>query len=265
MDGYTYSGVFVRAEHGTLLGHLDRATVHRLARSAGGRLGCSRWPRRPTGPVAGRDASLLTLARTLASDLSTIVIVARVERDRVLRLDGWDGTGDDGEEAPRELGGYLSDPTVDAEDDDVAFPEPEGAHHAEAYAHACERPEAAEALFEVLAEDDRPAERLRVRAPGHRAAAARPATLADLRAVPAQGRAGRTAAHGAGAAGRRPVRSQRAGDRCRHRGAAAPPPAAVGPAEGGRQDRTRSLIVSGSPRSAARVCPPRAAATSVIT
>lgn len=152
MDGYSYSGVFVRAEHGTLLGRLAE---QRFTGWLGPQEG--EWAlavaEEAAGPVAGSGRTLLTLARALARDLSTIVIVARVERDRVLRLDGWDGTGDDGDEAPRELGGYVSDPSVDAEDADAVFPEPDGAHHAEAYAQACEQPGAAEELFEVLAEE----------------------------------------------------------------------------------------------------------------
>lgn len=146
--GHSYSGLFVRADHEAVLARL---TEHRFTGWLGPQQGG--WvlavAEEPAGPVAGSGLSLLSLAATVAGDLLTITVAVRVEKDVVLRLDGWDGTGG----TPSELGSYVSDPSVDAPDDDEVFPEPDGAHHAETYARACGQPGAAEELYEVLAEE----------------------------------------------------------------------------------------------------------------
>lgn len=179
--GHSYSGLFVRADHDAVL---DRLTEHRFSGWLGPQEGS--WvlavAEKPGGPVAGSGLSLLSLAGTLAQELSTVTIAARVERDRMLRLDGFDGSTDreptvhrapqtmlddfgniievpgdepdeDGDgDAPSSLGSYVSDPTLDHPGDDEVFPEPSGAWHAERYARACGRDEVAEELQELLAE-----------------------------------------------------------------------------------------------------------------
>ena len=152
MVGLSYAGMFVRAGRDDVL---TRLAEQRFTGWLGPQEGD--WllvvPEAVDGPVAGSGRGLLQLALALARELSTVAVVARVDRDQVLRLDGWDGTGDDGSQPPRELGGYVSDPSIDAPDDDAVFAEPEGAHHAHAYAGACSRPEVGEELFELLAEE----------------------------------------------------------------------------------------------------------------
>jgi hypothetical protein len=179
--GYSYSGLFVRADHDAVL---DRLTEHRFTGWLGPQEGS--WvlavAEEAGGAVAAEGRTLVTLARDLAGQLATVLVVARVERDRMLRLDGFDGSADreptvhgapqtmlddfgniievpvdepdedDDGDGPSSLGSYVSDPTLDHPDDDAVFPEPSGAWHAERYAQACGRDEVAEELQELLAE-----------------------------------------------------------------------------------------------------------------
>jgi hypothetical protein len=149
--GCTYAGIFVCAEHAGVLGYLAE-------RRFSGWLGPqeSDWvlavPEEVVAAVAGDGTDLLALAVGLARRLGTVTVAARVERDRVLRLDAWDGTDDQDTQEPEHLGSYLSDPTVDAPDEEV-YPEPVGAHHAPRYAEACGHPEVSDELTELLAEE----------------------------------------------------------------------------------------------------------------
>ncbi|MFZ0160395.1 MAG: hypothetical protein WAL50_15320 [Kineosporiaceae bacterium] len=150
-SGCTYAGIFVCAERAGVLGYLAE-------RRFSGWLGpqeCD-WvlavPEEVVAAVAGDGTDLLALAVGLARRLGTVTVAARVERDRVLRLDAWDGTDDQDTQEPEHLGSYLSDPTVDAPDEEV-YPEPVGAHHAPRYAEACGHPEVSDELTELLAEE----------------------------------------------------------------------------------------------------------------
>ncbi len=150
--GLSYAGMFVRAGHDAVLAWLgDRRFTGWLGPQEGD------WvlvvAEQPDGPVAGEGRTLLGAAAEAARDLSTVALAVRVRRDVVLHLDGWDGTGDDGAEPPRELGGYVSDPSGNAENPDEVYPEPEGAHHAQAYAAACGQEQAGADLFDLLAEE----------------------------------------------------------------------------------------------------------------
>ncbi len=154
-QGLSYAGVFVNADRRLLL---DQLAQRRFSGWLGPQEGD--WvlavAEQATGAVAGGGTALTTLARDLAHALGAVVIVARVERDRVLRLDGWDGTDDDGHDEPEPLGSYLSDPSVDAtpdDEDDEVYPEPVGAEFAPSYARSCGVPEATGELTEVLEEE----------------------------------------------------------------------------------------------------------------
>jgi len=151
-QGHSYAGLFANADRDSVLqiladcrftgwlGPQEDAWVLAVAEQ-------------PQGAVAGGGTALTTLAVELARELDTVVLVARVERDRVLRLDGWNAMDDDDREEPEHLGSYVSDPTADAPDDDDSYPEPFGSWFAPAYAEACGVPQAADELTEVLAEE----------------------------------------------------------------------------------------------------------------
>jgi len=155
MVGLSYAGLFVLGERGSVF---DLLTERRFS----GWLGPQEdaWilivPESGGGAVAGDGTTLTALAADLARELGTVTVAARVEFDRVLRLNGWDGTDDHRREDPEDLGAYVSDPSADAEDDEETYPEPDGAHHAPAYVRAC-RPaagdEVAEELEKILAEE----------------------------------------------------------------------------------------------------------------
>lgn len=151
-DGHSYAGLFVNGERDALLGLLTQ-------RRFSGWVGPQEddWvlvvAEQATGVVAGGGTALTTLGVEVAQALGTVVIAARVDRDRVLRLDGWDARDDDGHDDPEPLGSYLSDPTVQAPDDEDLWPEPVGAEFAPRYAEACGVPDAADEVTEVLAEE----------------------------------------------------------------------------------------------------------------
>jgi hypothetical protein len=73
------------------------------------------------------------------------VVVARVRLDRQLVLAAFRG--------PDELGRYSSDPSREPGADDEVLAEPFGVEHAEAFAEAVGRADAAEELAEVLGEE----------------------------------------------------------------------------------------------------------------
>lgn len=152
VHGVSYCGLFANAEHERVLRFLaERRFTGWLGPQEGD------WvlavAERQQGAVAGDGTSLLTLGSELAHTLATVVLAVRVERDRVLRIDGWRGVQHDETEDVAVLGGYLSDPSADAAEDEDVYPEPQGAHFAADYAQACGVPAAADELHEVLAEE----------------------------------------------------------------------------------------------------------------
>lgn len=97
------------------------------------------------GTVAAGRRGVAGLGEWLARRLGTTVLAVRVLTDRQLVLAAW--TGDD------EVGRYVSDPAREPDADEDVLPDPLGAEHADAFAAACGRPEAAADLAEVLAEE----------------------------------------------------------------------------------------------------------------
>lgn len=141
--GYSYAALVVRASRDDALRHAEQLRFT-------GWVGPQEdgWvalvPATPRGRVAKPAAAQETLAIGLARASEAVTLGASVTRDRVLRLVLWEGT--------RELGRYLSNPAAASPGDDEASPDPEGSEHADAFAAACDRPEIAERLEEVLAE-----------------------------------------------------------------------------------------------------------------
>lgn len=97
------------------------------------------------GVVATGRRGVLEVGEVLAGRLATTVLAVRVLVDRQLAIAAWTG----GEE----LGRYSSDPSREPGADDDVLSDPIGEEHAGAFASACGRPDAAEDLEEVLAEE----------------------------------------------------------------------------------------------------------------
>jgi len=96
------------------------------------------------GSVAAGRRGVLEVAADLATRLGATLFAVRVANDRQLVLSVWA----DGKEAGR----YVSDPSHGLRDETV-LSDPLGAEHADAFAAAAGRPEAADELAEVLAEE----------------------------------------------------------------------------------------------------------------
>jgi hypothetical protein len=144
-SGYTYGALAVRApdQRGRLL-----AALRAIRFSGWVSPPEDEWvlavAEHPHGAVAAGRRGLVEVAAWLAPELDTTVVAVRVLRDRQLVLGVW--SGDD------EVGRYVSDPAYGQEDENV-LPFPIGAEHAEAFAAAVGKPEAAGELAELLAEE----------------------------------------------------------------------------------------------------------------
>jgi hypothetical protein len=141
---YSYAGVIVRADRPPLLAEL-------VAVAFSGWVGPAEdgWVvlvcRRLRKAVTARGHDLDALAAHLAAMTGDTALAVDVHRDRVLRLAMWHG--------PDEVGRYLSNPAYGAdEDDDEAWPEPDGVENATAFADAVGHHDAAEELAETLGE-----------------------------------------------------------------------------------------------------------------
>ncbi|HEU4467294.1 MAG TPA: hypothetical protein VFR98_12270 [Agromyces sp.] len=97
------------------------------------------------GTVAADRRGVLEVAAVLADRLGTTAFAVRVRRDRQLVLAAWRGS--------EELGRYSSDPSDEPGADEQVLGEPYGADHADAFALAAGRSDAAEELADVLAEE----------------------------------------------------------------------------------------------------------------
>jgi hypothetical protein len=147
--GYTYGCVLIRVP-GVAPGRDDVLAALRKIRFSG-------WLAPPedgwlpvvaasgAGTVAAGRRGVLGVAAELAGRFPTTVLAVRVFTDRQLLLALWA----DGEEAGR----YVSDAATDPAADEDVLAGPLGVEHAAAFAVACERPEAADDLAELLAEE----------------------------------------------------------------------------------------------------------------
>ena len=97
------------------------------------------------GTVATGRSGVLEVGAALAAALHTVVVVARVRLDRQLVLAAFRG--------PDELGRYSSDPSREPGAADDVLAEPYGVEHAEAFAEAAGRADAAEELADLLGEE----------------------------------------------------------------------------------------------------------------
>jgi hypothetical protein len=151
-SGYTYAGLAVRLDggspgHGSTREDLLAALAEiRFTGWVGPRE--DGWvlsvPSRGDGTVAAGRRGVLGVGEWIARRLVTTVVAARVVNDRQLLLAVWS----DGDE----VGRYVSDPSHGLGQDDV-LPDPVGVEHADAFAAAVGRPEAADELAELLAEE----------------------------------------------------------------------------------------------------------------
>jgi hypothetical protein len=146
--GYTYAAVLVRLEGAgaatpdDVLAALADLRFSGWVGTAGGYVVAV--PARGNGVVAAGGRGVLGLAEALATRFASAVVAVRVVADRQLLLSVWSGGA--------ELGRYVSDPSHGLDDKEV-LSEPLGAEHAEAFAAAVGRPEAAEDLAELLGEE----------------------------------------------------------------------------------------------------------------
>jgi hypothetical protein len=145
--GHTYAAVLVRADgagRDEVLGALREIRFSGwLSRAQDGWLVAvaASGP----GTVAAGRRGVAGAGEWLSARLAATVLVVRVLADRQLALAMWAG-GD-------EIGRYVSDPSRDPGADGDVLPDALGAEHAAAFAEACGRPEVAEDLAEVLAEE----------------------------------------------------------------------------------------------------------------
>jgi hypothetical protein len=145
--GHTYAGLVVRI--GPAVGRAEVLAALRELRFSGW-LGPeeSGWlvavPERGAGTVASGRRGVLELAGDLAGRLGATLVAVRVADDRQLVLSLW--------QEREETGRYVSDPSHGLRDDEV-LSDPMGDEHAAAFAVAVGRPEAAEELGELLAEE----------------------------------------------------------------------------------------------------------------
>jgi hypothetical protein len=152
-SGYTYAGVVVRlgsAPSGRPGTRDEVLAALRKVRFSG-------WLAQPedgwliavpasgAGTVAAGRRGVVGVAEWTAGRLAATVLAIRVVADRQLLIAAWvDGD---------EVGRYLSDPSYGLDADDDTLPEPLGVEHAAAFAAACGRPESADDLAELLAEE----------------------------------------------------------------------------------------------------------------
>jgi hypothetical protein len=97
------------------------------------------------GTVAAGRRGVLGLGEWLADRLAATVLAVRVVHDRQLLVALWE----DGDQ----VGRYVSDPSYGLPDDDDTLPDPLGVEHAAAFAAACVRPQVADDLADLLAEE----------------------------------------------------------------------------------------------------------------
>jgi hypothetical protein len=148
-SGYTYGAVLIRLD-GAPAGRAEVLAALREMRFSG-------WLARPergwlvavarsgAGTVAAGRRGVLGVAGRLAERFAATVLAVRVVADRQLLLALWA----DGEEAGR----YVSDPSAEPGAEDDVLSGALGVEHAAALAAACGRPEAADDLAGLLAED----------------------------------------------------------------------------------------------------------------
>ena len=142
--GFTYAGIVVRAAHDAVVAALQEL---RYSGYVGPQEG--EWvvlvPGRPHGAVAGSGRTSADLALELSTALAAPNLALLVENDRLLLAWAY-ASGEP-------LGEYVSDPTIARPWDDEASLEPEGSENAPAIAVAFGRPDLAESLEALLAEE----------------------------------------------------------------------------------------------------------------
>jgi hypothetical protein len=151
--GYTYGGIVVHLAGAPAPRRCSRDDVLDVLR----KLRFSGWLAQPEngwlvivapgagGSVAAGRRGVLEVGGWLADQLGVPVLSFWVLDDRQLSVAAWtDG---------HEVGRYVSDPSHGSADSDDILPEPIGFEHAAAFAAACARPDATDALAESLSEE----------------------------------------------------------------------------------------------------------------
>ncbi|MFH8249208.1 hypothetical protein ACH3VR_02415 [Microbacterium sp. B2969] len=146
-DGYSYGAVLVRGDDGL---RPDVEEVLRGLRFSGWIAPSDRgWivllGDHGAGVVAKDRRGAIDVGADLARRLPGAVVAVQVRRDRQLAIVAWRG----GDEAGR----YCSDPSLEPGADADVAAEPVGSDSASAFAELAQRPDAAEALAELLEDE----------------------------------------------------------------------------------------------------------------
>jgi len=146
-DGHSYGAVMVPAREAALPDLLRILNVIRftgwVAPAEGDWLVVLGDP--GDGVVADERRGIIEVGELLAERLRGPVLAVRVRHDRQLALVAW--------LAAEEVARYCSDPSREPEADKDVLAEPVGAEYAGAFAELWSRPDAAEQLSELLAEE----------------------------------------------------------------------------------------------------------------
>jgi hypothetical protein len=97
------------------------------------------------GTLAAGRRGVIGVGEWLSDRFGAPVLAVRVVDDRQLLLAAWEDRD--------EIGRYVSDPSYGLPADDDTLSEPLGVEHAAAFADACGRPDAADDLAEMLADE----------------------------------------------------------------------------------------------------------------
>lgn len=146
-DGHSYGAVILPASEATRPDLLRILNVIRftgwIAPAQGGWLVVLGDP--GDGVVADERRGIIEVGELLAERLRGPVLAVRVRHDRQLALVAW--------RAAEEVARYCSDPSREPDADEHVVAEPVGAEYAGAFAQLWDRPDAAEQLSELLAEE----------------------------------------------------------------------------------------------------------------
>ena len=148
-SGYTYAAVVIRVDDPPLTRDDVLAALRELRFSG--------WVGQPEdgwlaavlasgdGTVAAGRRGAAGVGEWLADRFGATVVAVRVVRDRQLLVAMWADS--------EEVGRYLSDPSYGLGPGDDTLPDAYGVEHAAAFAAACDHPENAEDLEELLGEE----------------------------------------------------------------------------------------------------------------
>jgi hypothetical protein len=144
-SGYTYAAVLLRADRTAVLAALRELRFSGWLAPTGGDGWAVVVAASGDGTVAAGRRGVIGVGQWLAERFAVPVLAVRVVDDRQLVLASWM----DGEE----VGRYVSDPSWGLDKDEGVLPEPVGAEYAGGFAETCGRPDVADDLAGLLAEE----------------------------------------------------------------------------------------------------------------